>query len=77
VLIGGRISISIPEARLRIVLAGVLGLAGIKLLNVPFAGEIVLVALTAGVVAILVFLGRHSWIRIQQGRSGRLPPAVD
>jgi uncharacterized membrane protein YfcA len=77
VLIGGRISISIPEARLRIVLAGVLGLAGIKLLNVPFAGEIVLVALTAGVVAILVFLGRHSWIRIQQGRSGRLPSAVD
>ena len=77
VLIGGHISIAIPEARLRLLLAAVLGLAGIKLLDVPFAGTIVVVALSAGLVAVLVFLGRHSWIRIQQSRSGRLPPAVD
>ena len=38
VLIGGRLTLSIPEQRLRLLLAGVLGLAGIKLLNVPFAG---------------------------------------
>jgi uncharacterized protein len=77
VLIGGRISISIPEARLRLLLAGVLGLAGIKLLNVPFAGTIVVVVLAAGLVALLVYLGRHSWLRIQRGRTERLPPAVD
>jgi uncharacterized membrane protein YfcA len=77
VLIGGHISLSIPEDRLRLVLAAVLGLAGIKLLDVPFAGTIVLVALTAGVVALLVFLGRHSWIRIQRGRGERLPSPVD
>ncbi len=77
VLIGGRVSLAIPEQRLRLVLAAVLGLAGIKLLDVPFAGTIVVVALTAGLVAVLVFLGRHSWIRIQRGRTERLPPAVD
>ena len=71
VLIGGRISLSIPEEWLRLVLASVLGLAGIKLLDVPGAGTIVVVALSAGVLALLVFLGRHSWIRIQRGRNGR------
>ncbi len=71
VLIGGHLTLSIPEQRLRLLLAGVLGLAGIKLLNVPFAGTIVVVVLSAGVVALLVWLARHSWIRIQQrGRSG-------
>ena len=77
VLIGGRVSIKIPEARLRLVLAGVLGLAGIKLLDVPFAGTIVVVVLAAGLVALLVYLGRHSWLRIQRGRSDRLPPVVE
>jgi uncharacterized membrane protein YfcA len=77
VLIGGRVSVRIPEDRLRLVLAAVLGLAGLKLLDVPGAGVIVVVALSAGMVALLVFLGRHSWIRIQRGRGERLPPAVD
>ena len=57
-----------PRACLRLLLAGVLGLAGIKLLDVPGAGVIVVVALSAGLVALLVCLGRHSWIRIQRGR---------
>ena len=48
VLIGGRLTLSIPEQRLRLLLAGVLGLAGIKLLNVPFAGTIVVVVLSLG-----------------------------
>ena len=77
VLIGGRISLAIPERELRFVLAGVLGLAGIKLLDVPFAGTIVLVGLTAGLVALLVYIGRHSWIRIQRSRSEKLASAVD
>jgi uncharacterized protein len=75
VLVGGRLTLSIPEAVLRFALAGVLGLAGIKLLDVPGAGVIVVVALSAGLLALLVVLGRHSWIRIQRVRNGRLPAA--
>jgi uncharacterized protein len=77
VLLGGRLTVSIPERGLRFILAGVLGLAGLKLLDVPGAGVIVVIALSAGMVALLVFLGRHSWIRIQRGRAGRLPTAAE
>jgi uncharacterized membrane protein YfcA len=77
VLLGGRLSLKIPEPVLRLVLAGVLGLAGIKLLDVPGAGVIVVVALSAALLALLVWLGRHSWIRIQQARTGRFPAALD
>jgi uncharacterized protein len=77
VLIGGRLTLSIPENMLRLLLAGVLGLAGIKLLDVPFAGTIVVVALSAGVAALLVYIGRHSWIRLQRGRNGTLPTPAD
>jgi uncharacterized protein len=73
VLIGGRLTLSIPEAALRFALAGVLGLAGIKLLDVPGAGAIVVVALSAGAVVLLVWIGRHSWLRIQRGRDASLP----
>jgi uncharacterized membrane protein YfcA len=65
VLIGGRLTVSIPEPRLRMLLAAVLGLAGIKLLDVPFAGTIVVVVLSAGGVALLVWLARHSWTRMR------------
>ena len=77
VLIGGRLTLSIPERALRLLLASVLALAGIRLLNVPGASVIVIVALSAGGVALLVFLARHTWIRFQRGRGGRLPPAVE
>ena len=77
VLIGGRLTLSIPEQRLRLLLAGVLGLAGIKLLDVPGAGTIVVVVLSAGAVVLLAWLARHSWIRIQRGRNGGLPSSID
>ena len=77
VLIGGRLTLSIPEHVLRLTLAGVLGLAGIKLLNVPGAGTIVVVGLAAGGVVLLVWLGRHSWIRIHRGREGSVPAPAD
>jgi len=77
VLLGGRLTLSIPEQLLRLVLGGVLGLAGLKLLDVPGAGTIVIVGLSAGIVALLVWIGRHSWIRIQRARNGRLPSAID
>ncbi len=77
VLIGGRLTLAIPEQFLRLLLAGVLGLAGIKLLDVPGAGVIVIVALSAGVVALLVLLARHSWIRFQRGRDGSAPSTAE
>jgi hypothetical protein len=72
VLIGGRLTLAIPEIVLRFALAGVLGLAGLKLLDVPGAGVVVVVALAAGGVALLVWIGRHSWIRLQRGRGASL-----
>ena len=77
VLIGGRLTLSIPEQRLRLLLAGVLGLAGIKLLDVPGAGTIVIVALSAGGVALLVWLARHSWIRFQRIRTAGVTSELD
>jgi len=73
VLLGGRLTLSIPEQPLRLLLAGVLGLAGLKLVNVPGASIIIVVVLGAGVTALLVWLGRHSWIRIRGRSSAPLP----
>jgi uncharacterized protein len=77
VLIGGRLTLSIPEQSLRLVLAGVLGLAGIKLLDVPGGEQIILVVLSAGLIALLVLIGRHGWMRVQRGRNGGVPSAAD
>ncbi len=77
VLIGGRLTLAIPEQFLRLLLASVLGLAGIKLLDVPGAGVIVVVALAAGLVALFVFIARHSWIRIQRGRGPSVPSPIE
>ena len=73
VLLGGHLTLSIPEQPLRLLLAAVLGLAGLKLINVPGASIIIIVALGVGVTALLVWLGRHSWIRLQRSRSARAP----
>ena len=77
VLIGGRLTLSIPEHALRLVLAGVLGLAGIKLLHVPGAERIILVALSAGLVTLLVLIGRQGWARVQRGRNNGVPSAIE
>src|SRR5262249_43532139 len=77
VLIGGRLTVSIPEQRLRLLLAFILGLAGIKLLNVPGAGTIVIVGLSVGAVVLFVWLGRHSWIRFVRGRGAPSPSPAE
>ncbi len=77
VLIGGRLTLSIPEQSLRLVLAGVLGLAGIKLLDVPGSEQIILVVLSAGLVALLVVIGRQGWMRVQRARNAEVPSAAD
>ena len=70
-------ALSIPEQSLRLVLAGVLGLAGIKLLDVPGGEQIILVVLSAGLVALLVLIGRQGWMRVNAGGNGRVPSAAD
>jgi uncharacterized membrane protein YfcA len=69
VLVGGRLTLAIPEQVLRLLLAAVLGVAGIKLLDVPGASVIVVVALSAGATALLVWIGRSSWARLQRSRA--------
>ncbi|MER3409211.1 MAG: sulfite exporter TauE/SafE family protein [Thermoleophilia bacterium] len=71
-LLGGHLAVSVPERPLRIVLALVLGLAGLKLVKVPGAALIIVVALAAGMVVLLVWLGRRTWVRVQRARNGRL-----
>jgi uncharacterized membrane protein YfcA len=77
VLVGGRLTLSIPENVLRLMLACVLGLAGLKLLDVPFAGTIIVIGLSAGIAALLVYIGRHSWIRARRLRDEQLPRSAD
>jgi uncharacterized protein len=55
VLIGSQVSVGLPETALRIALAAVLALSGLKLLDVPYANELVLVSLAAGGVILLVW----------------------
>jgi uncharacterized membrane protein YfcA len=55
VLIGSQISVGLPETVLRFALAGVLALSGLKLLDVPYANQLVLVSLVAGLTALAVW----------------------
>jgi uncharacterized membrane protein YfcA len=73
VLLGGHLSLSIPERPLRFALAAVLGLSGLKLLNVPQASLVIVIGLAIGLGVLLVYLGRHSWVRLQRSLNGQVP----
>jgi len=75
VLIGGRLSLSVPEKLLRFALATVLGLSGLKLIDVPGTSIAIVVVLGIGMTALLVYIGRHSWLRYTRGRNGVEPVA--
>jgi uncharacterized membrane protein YfcA len=51
ILIASQFTLRIPDRALRLALAGVLALSGIKLLNVPESSWVIAVGLAAGVVA--------------------------
>jgi uncharacterized membrane protein YfcA len=72
VLLGGRLSLQVPDRPLRFVLALVLGLSGLKLIDVPGAGVAIVVLLAVGMAGLLIYIGRRSWIRFQRGRNGRM-----
>ena len=77
VLIGGRLSLSIPDTLLRFALATVLGLSGLKLINVPGTSIAIVVVLGIGMTALLVYIGRHSWVRYTRGRNGGGEPVAE
>jgi hypothetical protein len=41
----------------------VLGLSGLKLIDVPGTSIAIVVMLGVGMTALLVYIGRHSWVR--------------
>jgi uncharacterized membrane protein YfcA len=70
ILIGGRLSLSIPDTLLRFALATVLGLSGLKLIDVPGTSIAIVVVLGIGMTALLVYIGRHSWVRYSRRNGG-------
>ena len=66
VLLGGRLTLSVPERPLRLLIAGVLGLSGLKLIDVPGGATVTVILLCAGAVAFLTYLGRRVWVRYQR-----------
>jgi uncharacterized protein len=55
VLIGSQVSVGLPETALRFSLAAVLALSGLKLLDVPYSDELVIVSLAVGLAALVVW----------------------
>jgi uncharacterized membrane protein YfcA len=55
VLIGSQVSVGLPETALRFALAMALALSGVKLLDVPYANEIVVTSISAGLAALAVW----------------------
>jgi uncharacterized protein len=70
VLLGSQISVGLPERVLRFALAAVLALSGLKLLDVPYANELVLVSMGAGLAALAV------WGAVTLRRRVRVAPAA-
>src|SRR5262249_32592861 len=63
VILGTRLTLSIPERPLRTLLAAVLGLSGLKLLDVPGTGVAIVVVLAVGFTVLLAWIGRREWTR--------------
>ncbi len=63
ILVGSQLSLSVSDRLLRGVLAAVLGLSGLRLLNVPGTTDAIVTVLAGGMVLMLASLARQSWIR--------------
>jgi uncharacterized membrane protein YfcA len=68
VLLGSQMSIRIEERALRVAFAAILVLSGIKLVGVPQASLIIVIALATGALALAVYAGRRLF-----GRSSVAP----
>ncbi len=60
VLLGTQLSLSVSDRLLRAVLAVVLGLSGLRLLNVPGTTDAIIAVLGTGMLLLLVSIGRQS-----------------
>jgi uncharacterized protein len=74
VLIGSQISVGLPERVLRFSLAAVLALSGLKLLDVPYANQLVLFSLGVGLVALVVWGVVVFMRRTRRGQAAAVPP---
>ncbi len=68
VLIGSHYSVRLPEAILRLTLANVLALSGLKLLNVPNVYLVVALALSAAIVVLLLVREQRRWVARRRER---------
>jgi uncharacterized membrane protein YfcA len=68
ILLGSQLSISVPDRLLRGTLAAVLGLSGLRLLNVPGTTVAIVVVLAAGMTLLLAYIARKNWNRAQARR---------
>jgi hypothetical protein len=68
VLIGSQLTLSVPDRPLRLLLAGVLGLSGLKLLSIPGTTVPIVVVLALGVAGLLAYLCRQSLARRQRNK---------
>ncbi len=73
ILVGSQISVGLPETVLRFSLAAVLALSGLKLLDVPYANELVIVSLAAGLAALIVW-GVSAVVRRSRPAAKEPPP---
>jgi uncharacterized membrane protein YfcA len=62
VLLGSQLTLSFSDRPLRGVLAVVLGLAGLRLLNVPGATIAIVVVLASGMTVLLAYIARRTWL---------------
>jgi uncharacterized protein len=68
VLLGSQLTLSISDRPLRGVLATVLGLAGLRLLDVPGTTVAIVVVLAVGMTGLLAYIGRRSWVARHERR---------
>jgi uncharacterized protein len=76
VLVGSQLTLSIPERLLRGVLATVLGLSGLRLLDVPGTTVAIVVALAVGMTVLLVYIARRHWASRRQPSEADLAPEL-
>jgi uncharacterized membrane protein YfcA len=62
VLLGSQLTLQFPDRPLRFILAGVLGLSGLKLLDIPGTTVPIVALLAVGVVALAIYFGRESLV---------------
>jgi uncharacterized membrane protein YfcA len=77
VLIGSQLTVAIPDRPLRAVLATVLGLAGLRLLDVPGTTVAIVAVLAGGMTALLVYIARRSWVSRHERRGAAAPVGAE